>query len=106
MAPLIPDSMLLRGGPSVPMPEPTRNVAQSPPGMGPMGGICNEDIRVPDKMVGLSKCKSAGDFVFFSRPPLVDLENMIVVRHSWLKISLICNNRTFELSIPIIIFVP
>lgn len=30
----------------------------SPPAvMAGMGGICNEDIRVPDKMVGLSKYK-------------------------------------------------
>lgn len=58
MAPLVADPLAgIRGGPAVAMTDPniqTRS-GQSPPISVGMGGICNEDIRVPDKMVGLSK---------------------------------------------------
>ncbi|XP_043462521.1 far upstream element-binding protein 1 isoform X1 [Leptopilina heterotoma] len=56
MAPLVADPLAgIRGGPAVAMTDPniqTRS-GQSPPISVGMGGICNEDIRVPDKMVGL-----------------------------------------------------
>ena len=61
MAALVADPMIgLRGGPGAPMGDPnvqSRSAAQSPTAPLGLGGICNEDIRVPDKMVGLSKCQ-------------------------------------------------
>lgn len=65
MTALVADPMIgMRGGPgSGPQIGEVANQAMraaqqvsSPPGMmGGLGGICNEDIRVPDKMVGLSE---------------------------------------------------
>ncbi|XP_033226793.1 far upstream element-binding protein 1 isoform X2 [Belonocnema kinseyi] len=64
MAALVADPMIgLRGGPGAPMGDPnvqSRSAAQSPTAPLGLGGICNEDIRVPDKMVGLSKLIGRG----------------------------------------------
>lgn len=49
LASIIPDPLLnLRGN---------STAADQPVAAAALGGICNEDIRVPDKMVGLSKSK-------------------------------------------------
>lgn len=55
MASLVSDSLIgIRGGPT------SSSIGDSGsqgsrPVSSSVGGICNEDIRVPDKMVGLSK---------------------------------------------------
>ena len=67
MTALVADPMIgLRGGPGAGPPMNDQQSiraaqqASSPPdgvggGLSHLGGICHEDIRVPDKMVGLSK---------------------------------------------------
>ena len=54
----VADPLIGMRGPGAPIGDPnvqSRSAAQSPTGLIGLGGICSEDIRVPDKMVGLSK---------------------------------------------------
>lgn len=56
MASLVADPLLgIRGGPGSGSIGESGNQGARPQVSSNLGGICNEDIRVPDKMVGLSK---------------------------------------------------
>lgn len=56
MASLVTDPLIgIRGGPGGTSIGDPASQGSRPPVSSSVGGICNEDIRVPDKMVGLSK---------------------------------------------------
>jgi len=56
IASLVPDPLIgIRGGPPGNSLGDSSGQGSRPQVSSNLGGICNEDIRVPDKMVGLSK---------------------------------------------------
>lgn len=57
MASLVPDPLLAIRGPGGSSIGDSNSQGSRPQVSSSLSGICNEDIRVPDKMVGLSKSK-------------------------------------------------
>jgi len=56
MASLVADPLIgIRGGPASNSIGDSSGQGARPPSSNPLCSMCNEDIRVPDKMVGLSK---------------------------------------------------
>ena len=56
MASLVADPLIgIRGGPAGNSIGDSSGQGARPPSSNPLCSMCNEDIRVPDKMVGLSK---------------------------------------------------